>query len=342
MMSYWEQRANERMAEYHKNSDRVIALVNNSYDRALQEINADIDKMLFTFMKRHNLSRGEAISLMNKKISIKEIEELKSKIARVKDKDIKKVLIAELEAKAYGSRITVKEALKQSIFINIKTIVADTELALSTSLYEDLIKSGYCKTIFDIQKGLNMGFSISDMSNKRVQEILKQNWSDKHYSKRIWSNTDVLADKLQETLMKGVMTGKSMPKMVDEISSLTESGKYAAERLIRTETTYIANQATLEGYKECGIDKYVFKATLDGRTSEICKEHDGKIYEVKKAIAGDNLPPLHPHCRSTTIAYMGKEWLKNLKRRAKDPQTGRSYVINNMNYKEWEKRYVKS
>ena len=341
-MNYWEQRANERMAEYHKDSNKTIALINSAYDKALEDINDDIERILFTFMKRHNLSRGEAIALMNKKISIKEIANLKDKIARVQDEEIKALLIAELESKAYGARISIKEALKDSILVNIKSIATDTELILSTKQYENIIKNGYRKTVFDIQKGLNMGFSVSDMSNKRVQEILKQNWSGKHYSKRIWGNTDVLVEKLQKTLINGTLTGKSTSKMLDELSNLTECGKYAAERLIRTETTYISNQATLDGYKECGIDKYVFVATLDSRTSEVCREHDGKIYEVKKAIAGDNLPPLHPHCRSTTIAYMGKEWLNSLKRRAKDPETGKSYIIKNMNYKEWEKKYVKS
>ena len=293
-MNYWEQRANERMAEYHKDSNKTIALINSAYDKALKDINDDIERILFTFMKRHNLSRGEAIALMNKKISIKEIASLKNKIARVQDEEIKALLIAELESKAYGARISVKETLKQSIYVNIKSIATDTELILSTKQYEKIIKNGYRKTIFDIQKGLNMGFSVADMSNKRVQEILKQNWSGKHYSKRIWSNTDVLVDKLQKTLINGTLTGKSTSKMLDELSNLTDYGKYAAERLIRTETTYISNQATLDGYKECGIDKYVFVATLDSRTSEVCREHDGKIYEVKKAMAGDNLPPLHP------------------------------------------------
>ena len=341
-MNYWEQRANERMAEYHKDSNKTISLINSAYDKALEDINDDIERILFTFMKRHNLSRGEAIALMNKKISIKEIASLKDKIARVRDEEIKALLIAELESKAYGARISVKEALKESILVNIKSIATDTELILSTKQYENIIKNVYRKTIFDIQKGLNMGFSVSDMSNKRVQEILKQNWSGKHYSKRIWDNTDVLVDKLQKTLINGTLTGKSTHKMLDELSSLTEYGKYAAERLIRTETTYISNQATIDGYKECGIDKYVFVATLDSRTSETCREHDGKIYEVKKAMAGDNLPPLHVNCRSTTISYMDEEWLKNLQRRAKDPETGKTYVVKNMNYKEWEKKYVKS
>ena len=114
-----------------------------------------------------------------------------------------------------------------------------------------------------------------------------------------------------------------------------------AERIIRTETTYISNAAEIESYKECGIDKYVFIATLDLRTSKQCREKDKKIFNVKDAETGVNLPPLHPYCRSTTIAYKDEETLNNLKRRARDPETGKTYILpSNMNYQEWYDKFV--
>lgn len=41
--------------------------------------------------------------------------------------------------------------------------------------------------------------------------------------------------------------------------------------LVRTETNYFNNQADAMAYEEIVIDKYVFVATLDNRTSEICQ-----------------------------------------------------------------------
>ena len=67
------------------------------------------------------------------------------------------------------------------------------------------------------------------------------------------------------------------------------------------------NQAELDGYKECGLERYEFSAHLDNRTSEICAEMDGKIFDLKDAQAGTNLPPMHPFCRSSTVPVLPSE-----------------------------------
>lgn len=94
----------------------------------------------------------------------------------------------------------------------------------------------------------------------------------------------------------------------------------------------------IESYKETGIKKYRFLATLDIKTSEVCRNMDGKEFDVDKAVPGENLPPLHPWCRSTTISTMNKQVMDKLQRRARDPVTGKTYLIPaNMNYNEWIK-----
>lgn len=39
---------------------------------------------------------------------------------------------------------------------------------------------------------------------------------------------------------------------------------------------------------------------------------------------------------------MNSEWFNGLKRRARDPETGKTYIVSNMNYEEWYKTYVDS
>ena len=339
---YWEDRANLRMSTYHKNSDETIGKINNAYDEAIEEINKDINRVFYTFQSESGLSIAEAKELLNSNIPKKELESIRSKINGIEDEELKRSLMAELNAKAYKARITRLEAIKESIRIN-SAKVADVQLKQGELSYINGINDAYYKTIYDIQKGVGLGFDFSPMSVNKVEEILKNNWSGKHYSERVWGNTEVLASKLEETITSGLMSGKSSRKMAKELEELGNYGKMASERLVRTETTYIANEAELESYKECDIDKYVFVATLDLRTSSMCREMDGKIIEVSKGTAGENLPPLHPWCRSTTIAYMGKEWYKNIRRRARDPETGKTYTVpGNMKYDEWYKPNVVS
>lgn len=328
------------MAQYHKDSDTTIQKITAAYDNAIKDINSDIEDIVNNYKLSGDLSDKEVKRLLNTKIP-NPIRKLMQRILpRIESENIRKYLISRLNAEPYKTRITRLEALKQSCYINSK-IIADVELRESTKLYTNTIKKAYYTNLFNIQKGLGIGFNVAKMPAETIQEILKNNWSGSHYSERIWHNTDVLANKLEEIITTGLMTGKSSRRMADELQDMTDCGKFAAERLIRTETTYISNMADMEAYEECDVDKYVFVATLDLRTSNVCREHDGKVYEVKKAIAGDNLPPLHPHCRSTTIAYFGEETLSNMERRARDPETGDTYKVPaDMNYEEWYDKYV--
>lgn len=336
--AYWKNRSNERMAEYHRNSDTTINKINAAYDKSIKDINEDIINIFYKYKLDGGLSDKEAKQLLNSKIPKKELDSIRSRIHGIQDEELKGYMMAQLNLEAYKARITRLEALKESIYINTK-LAADVDINQSTKLYTDNIKKAYYTNLFDIQKGLGIGFNVAEIPLKSVQEILKNNWSGKHYSKRIWHNTDVLAEKLEEVITSGLMTGKSSRRMAMELEELTSYGKFACERLIRTETTYISNASEIESYKECGIDKYVFIATLDLRTSKQCREQDKKIYNVKDAEVGVNLPPLHPYCRSTTRAYFDN--MQSLQRRARDPETGKNYLVpGDMNYNEWYDKFV--
>ena len=338
--AYWTRRANLRMEEYHKNSDSTIQKISAAYDKAIKDINEDINKIFYKYRLDSGLSTTEAIALLNAKIPKKELDSIRKSIYNIQDEELKRYMMAQLNAGAYKARITRLEALKESIYINSK-IAADVEINQSTKLYTDNIKKAYYSNAFDIQKGLGVGFNIAEMPTETIQEILKNNWSGKHYSKRVWHNTDVLAKQLEEVITSGLMSGKSSRRMAQELQDLTDYGKFACERLIRTETTYITNAAEMESYKECGIDRYIFVATLDLRTSSVCREHDREVYEVEKAEVGVNLPPLHPHCRSTTRAYLGESTLKDIKRRARDTETGKTYLVPAyMKYQDWYDKFV--
>ncbi|SHJ88425.1 phage putative head morphogenesis protein, SPP1 gp7 family [Caminicella sporogenes DSM 14501] len=328
------------MAIYHKNSDRTIETITKAYDKAVKDIEEEIRKIYDKFSTAGKLSPREARKLLNSKISVKELNRIRNKIKHIQDEDIKRRLLSILNAPAYKARITRLEALKQDIYIQSK-MIADVELRASTSQYIDTINEAYYKQIYDIQKGLGIGFDIAAMSTRTIETILKNPWSGKHFSERIWHNTDVLAEKLTEIITSGFMSGKSIDKMARELQEYTEYGKYAAIRLVRTETTYMANAAEMESYKECGIEKYIYVATLDNRTSTICQSLDRKVFNVKDGVAGKNMPPMHPFCRSTTRAYLGPDTLKGIKRRARDPKTGKTYLVPaDMNYKEWYQKYV--
>lgn len=338
---YWADRAKERMMFYHNNSDETIQTITNAYSKALHDIESDIRKTIGAYARSGELTSSQARRYLNEKIPNFILNIVKRLYPRVKNKNLKKWMLSKINAPAYKARITRLEALKQSIYLNIKQ-VADIETRLSKSQYIDTINQAYYRNIFDIHKGIGMGFEFAKIPTKTIEEILKNPWSGKHFSKRIWDNTDILTEQLTEILTSGFMSGKSIDRMARELSEQVNVGKYIATRLIRTETTYMANMAEVESYKEVGIEKYIYVATLDSRTSDICQELDRKVFNVRDATPGENLPPLHPNCRSTTRSYISKEELAKIKRRARNPETGKTYLVSgDMSYKEWYQKYVK-
>lgn len=168
------------------------------------------------------------------------------------------------------------------------------------------------------------------------------NWSGKHYSKRIWKNTDDLAKTIKDELLVSLLTGRTDRETAAVITEKFGGGAIAARRLIRTESCFFASELTAQAYKECGIKKYRYVATLDLRTSKICRELDGEVFLVSERQAGKNYPPMHPWCRSTTISDIDDETLSRMTRAAYNPETGRTEKVPaNMTYDEWYQKYVK-
>lgn len=337
---YWDHRAMLRMSSYHRNGDRTMHVITSAYDRAIENLTGEIEAIFQRYAKNGNLSVEAAKHFLNNPLPQEEWNQLKNTVRYIHNDELRARVLSKLNANAYASRITRLEALREQAYIQSK-IIADVELTNSTQFYIDTIKDAYYSNMFDVQRGLGVGFNFSKIPNKTIETILRNPWSGRQFSQRIWGNTDVLADQLSEIITGGFMSGLSVEKMREQLEELAGVGKHAANRLIRTETTYMSNAAELESYKEAGIDKYQFLATLDNRTSNQCREQDMKVYKVNEAVFGKNIPPLHAYCRSTTVAYFNKDTLDKIERSAVDPLTGKlTTVPANMSYDSWYKQYV--
>ena len=185
--------------------------------------------------------------------------------------------------------------------------LANAEIGVDTEHLGDIIQSAYMQTVFDVTKGTDYRAAFDLIPESRVKAILSTNWSGQMFSQRVWDNTNALADGLKHDMLVGIMAGKSEQHMADDIMSRCGVGAFEARRLVRTETTCVANMAELYGYKELDIDEYEFSACLDSRTSDLCRELDGKVFKRNSAQAGVNLPPMHPFCRSTTLPVLPSE-----------------------------------
>lgn len=254
--------------------------------------------------------------------------------------EIEKILhhVGGEDSLAYEYRMKRLTALLQNTEKRIKELYGIT-VEDTTEFLKSIIPEAYYHTIFDIAKGTGIEPNFAAVNEKLINSIVKEPWSGKNYSKRIWSNMDKLETELRDVLTDAAMNGESIGKTSRKVAESFNTASYNAERLIRTETTYACNQAELASYEELDIDRYKFVATLDTRTSPICQKMDGRVFKTKDAKAGQNLPAMHPNCRSTTIPYF--EDFEPEERAARDADGNPIKVPANMTYPEWYDKYVK-
>lgn len=124
--------------------------------------------------------------------------------------------------------------------------------------------------------------------------------------------------------------------MTRELQKATGSSKYNCERLVRTETARAVEDATLQSYRDCGVEEYEISAALDGRTCRVCGRQDGKVYRVEEARTGLNYPPLHANCRCTTLPVIEGLPEEGGLRAARDGDGGYMLVPGDMTYEQWK------
>lgn len=339
-VKYWERRKAQRMWEHMQSADETADQISKAYWKSSGYINHRLDEIYDRFKAKHHLSNTEARRLINKMQDKSSLDELRILLKQETDSDEKKELLKLIESPAYAARMARLQEVQSEIDQMMKSTY-QIEKDRSTRYYTNLAQDSYYKSIYDIQRDTGLAFSFAGISAEQIDKVLKSKWSGANYSQRIWNNTQKLADDLKEELLINLMTGRTDREVAEIIGNKFGAGAMEARRLVRTESCYIANEMEGQSYEECEIKKYMFIATLDKRTSKACQEHDHKVYLVKDRQPGKNCPPMHPWCRSTTIAYLNDKTLSSLTRRARDPETGETYKVPaNMSYLEWYEKYV--
>ena len=240
-------------------------------------------------------------------------------------------------------RITRYQALMTEIQSQIEELFGSENAGYQPQTYDLLSNTytdSYYNTLYDLQTGTGIGRGFAILNRNAIDSVLEYPWSGQNFSDRIWGQKDKLILNTQNTITQGMVQGLSIDKMSQKLSKNMDVAYGNAERLVRTESNYILNQGTLKGYKEDGIERFEYVATLDSRTSEICQDNDGKVYGIENARVGVNVPPLHVRCRSTTVPYFEDQ---TSGQRAARNENGKTYNVSaDMTYKEWYNKYADS
>lgn len=334
-IQYWQERSEQRLLSAEQKALRLEKKLKKQFGRAYKNIEAEIAKLYYEFAEEGELDYGAVQQHLTKAQKKQFLKDLKYFIENTTDPEFQKKLAALYKR----ARITKLEAVKTSIEFEVHNLYIeylDSELQLTLN---DVLDESYYRTIFDIQQFQGYGVSFTRLSPFLLQSLLEFPWSGKNYSDKLWGHVRDFSGKLENVLTAGIIQGKSNQKMASEFAKAADAEYKNAIRLVRTETNFIANAGTAEAYTEYGVKKYKFLATLDFKTSEICRSLDGKTFLLADKKVGINYPPIHPHCRSTTVPDIQDLEGTRIARKA----DGSSYYVDrNMKYSDWYEKYVKS
>lgn len=332
---YWERRAAQDMYDRMGTAEDAAAEMN----AAIQQTSAYLEKEVKAVMRgmqSFGISEAEAREILNAAGDGSALQQLRKAAQQVGDPEKREALLNAINsAGAYRYRITRIEELNKDIVKQCRELYK-TENRLVTSALRNVAEDSYYHEIFSIQKGTGLGFSFSKFPRQDVDRILRSNWSGGNYSQRIWKDVSGMTERLKSELLVSMLSGRSNEKTARIFQEQFGVNAYCARRIVRTESAYVANAAQAKAYDEAGIDRYRFIATLDSRTCECCAALDGKVFELAKKKPGTNYPPMHPFCRSTTIADFGDDELEGLERRAKDKDGNTVKVPADMTYEQWK------
>lgn len=230
--------------------------------------------------------------ILKDKLLEKDINRIEKKLLKL-FKDTRKEVLNELKIIYVDIETTEYEKYR------IDSLLTSVNIALD-NLYqrneEELTKAFidlYCK--FDKEASIDLGVSFNTINENLIRETIKTNWSGLSFSERIWEHRRRLAFTIKSELNAGLTRGDSLQDISKRISDKFNTSYSNAIRLVRTESCWVMNEATVNNYKQNGIKEYEFMAFLDKKTSPQCRELDGEVISLEDAKAGKNLPPLHPY-----------------------------------------------
>jgi len=334
---YWKQRQEAKFIK----SEKDFLDFHNGLVRSFKRAKKNIHNVINSFYIRYADNNELTYDVAMEELDFEELKDLKDELRMFKILALDSIgeFNLELENMSMSARITRYQALEMQIDAILNNLYDIDYETYGIDKFIDIYKDQYYRTIFNIEQYKGFHSEFAQINTRAIEELINYPFSGSSYSDRLWRQKDDLIFRLKDSLMDTIIKGTHPKELSEEFAKHFETKEYEAYRLLQMENAFIVEQATLKGYSEDGIEKYEILATLDLKTSDICRSQDGKIYDVKKALTGVNSPPFHWFCRTTTIPHIKDN--EDGKRIARDPITGKNYnVPAEMKYEQWYNKYV--
>lgn len=195
-------------------------------------------------------------------------------------KDARKFLLDEMTQLSYQEPITMSNVVTTALPVTITTVLPSA----------DFLKAIVTSKPFEGRLLKDWAASMANEDLRRIHAAIQ---------------AGMVAGEDHATIARRVVgTGRLMGA-----DGVTEMTRQSVQTIVRTAVQHVANGGRAAFFNENKdiIDEEQFVATLDSRTTPICRALDGKKYPVGKGPQ----PPIHMNCRSLRIAVIDGTLLGN-------------------------------
>lgn len=327
--NYWERRALENKLNIIENEDDYIKRIESIYEKANKDIDDKLAIVYARYAKENKMTLEQAYKTLPKKMEMEYKKDVMDYVEKARSGDTK------WKQYLLNQSLMHKHSVLDQLRTEFRNVIYNIDMETTGGLYLEKVyaNSNYYEQFKDGEE------NFAKVDEDRVKNLLKENWSGgDNFSEAIWKDKEKLVAALDDILIRGFAVGENYEDMVDRLSKRMNTSKSNARRLIMTESARMDNYGLLDRYKETGVKNLIFVATLDTKTSEICRAMDGEIIPIDKAQIGLNVPPMHPYCRSVISPYYEDNEPKT--RIYRDKDNGKSIKGNFKDYADYLEKHL--
>lgn len=329
---YWAERMAAEEAATTENSAQYLSRIKLEYQAGRRSL----EQALQALYRQYGDENGVPLTELRRKLKPEEWRAYQKKIEKLLQES-GQLNSRKARNQYLTGRIDRLQALKNQTELEIERICKSQNITMLHHL-QDTYTESYYHTAYELGKAAIVG-SFHRLNPRQVEQICKLPWSGKSFSERIWDNTEKLKREARAILSTGAISGTSVQVMSRKLASRMDVSYHQAATLVRTESARMREQATSDSFEQHGVKKYKIFATLDTKTSSICRSMDGKIFLVSEQVVGKNCPPFHPNCRTTKIPWFD-DFNIGTTRAARDKDGKSIEVPADMTYQEWYNQYI--
>lgn len=305
---YWEARQKQLLEALERDEEKLLRKLNAYYKRKMVDLEKEVSHFMDMFGEENIVQYNELLRTLDdeyRTMLIRHMEEFFDAYPELAH-------LAPIRENIY--KLNRLEGLQKSILLQQMEMGIEENKILEAHLAKVYEKGS--KSVLEF---LGLGDTLSGFNQELLRRTINANWTGQgNYSQNIWKNREKLASYIAEDLRTAFARGDNSKTILKHMrEKFPDAATRYIKRIIRTEGTYVFNEAQAQGWQDVGFEEYIYSAVLDNRTSDICENLNGMTFKWEERKAGLNFPPMHPNCRSSfTLPEMSQdEMMRQLRER---------------------------